>query len=287
MPIRKLARMLFLVNGLQLLLGAGILLGLYTKTIEYSEEILYLSVSFVLLSSLLSIAGLFSVLRYQNKSFEQSMENLERLNVKLREQRHDYLNQIQVVYGLLELEEYQEARNYLRPVFKDILKVNQALRTAQPAVNALLQAKLEAAEKQGIDFYLEVGTQLKELQIEPWELCKVLANLIDNAAAAVGLIEGERRITLRLEEDRDTYRILVQNNGPAIPPERQKLIFARGYTTKKEEGHGMGLAIVTEVLKEAGGSICLTSEEEETTFSVVLPKQKSKKAGRGVRWHSR
>lgn len=279
MSIRKLTRMLFLVNGLQFLLGTGILVGLHNRAIEYSEEILYVSICLVLLSSLLSIAGLFSVMRYQNRSFEESMENLEKLNVKLREQRHDYLNQIQVVYGLLELGEYEDAREYLRPVFKDIIKVNRALRTAEPAVNALLQAKMDAAEEQGIDFYLEVSTQLQNLKIEPWELCKILANLIDNAAAAVGQIDGEKRITLRLEEEKDSYRILVQNNGPEIPKEQQKLIFTRGYTTKKEEGHGMGLAIVTEVLKEAGGSIKLESAEGETTFSFILPKCKRQEKG--------
>lgn len=82
------------------------------------------------------------------------MKNLENQNSKLREQRHDYLNQLQIVYGLLELEEYTEARDYLDPVFKDIMKVNRALKTSQPAVNALLQAKMDEAESQDIDFVL-------------------------------------------------------------------------------------------------------------------------------------
>lgn len=142
MSVRKLTGMLFLVNGLQFLLGAAILLGLLTDIVEYSEMLLDLSVCLVLLSSLLSMAGLMSVVRYQDRSYRESMENLEHLNIRLREQRHDYLNQIQIVYGLLELNAFDEAKEYLNPVFRDIMKVNQALRTSEPAVNALLQAKL-------------------------------------------------------------------------------------------------------------------------------------------------
>ena len=194
MTIRKLAGMLFIINGLQFLLGAGILLGLHINVFTGNEYLLDAAMIIVLLSSLLTILGLLSVTRYQNETYQENITNLENLNRKLREQRHDYLNQIQIVYGLLELEEYEEARAYMRPVFKDLMKVNKALKTSEPAVNALLQAKMETAEKQGIDFYLEITTQMKSLSIEAWELCKILANLIDNAVTAV--LQREGRSTL-------------------------------------------------------------------------------------------
>ncbi len=271
MTIRKLARMLFLVNGIQFLLGAGILLGLWRRVFDQSDLVLPLALGLMLLSSVLSISGLFSVTRYQNESYRESMKNLENLNSRLREQRHDYLNQIQIVYGLLELEEYEEARDYLRPVFKDIMKVNKALKTAQPAVNALLQAKLETAEKQGIDFYLEVATQLSGLAMEPWELCKVLGNLIDNAVTAVAGLEGERRITLEIREARETYRLIVRNNGPDIPEQHRSLIFQPGIHHEKRRGtrHGPGHRLFDaegggrqyQLRAAAGDGICCTISE--------------------------
>lgn len=277
MTIRKLAMLLFIINGLQFLLGIFILLGIKSGLFDQSELVLDLAVILILLSSLLSIGGLFSVYRYQNDSYRESMKNLEDFNCKLREQRHDYLNQLQIVFGLLELEEYEEARDYLRPVFKDIMKVNRALKTAQPAVNALLQAKMETAEKQGIDFYLEVGTKLSDLSLEPWELCKVLANLIDNAVTALSKAEGEKRISLEIREAGNFYQFAVRNNGPAIPSSQQRLIFSQGFTTKKEEGHGMGLFIVNSVLKEAGGDIMVQSDEKETSFLFEIPKGSQKR----------
>ena len=300
--------MLFLVNGLQLVLGFGILIGLWGYFITYSEEIQNISIIMILLGAMISTTGLISLLRYQKKNYEESLKGLENLNLKLHEQRHDYLNQMQIVNGLLELGEFESARDYLQPVFKDIMKVSRALKTSQPAVNALLQAKMEEAERQGIDFYLEVGAQLRGLSVEPWELCKILANLIDNAVTALSMPkeggkgqseeakaqedrkrtvadkgqdaetgertvqDGERWIRLGIGENQDEHLFLIRNNGPEIPKAQQKLIFGVGYTTKKEEGHGMGLAIVSSILKEVGGRIRVNSSPEETSFAVAIPK---------------
>ena len=72
-------------------------------------------------------------------------------------------------------------------------------------------------------------------------------------------------------EDREHYIFSVTNSGPRIPEELRETIFRPGFTTKKEDGHGMGLYIVQNVLKNYKGSLELQSEEE-TTFTFRLPK---------------
>ena len=56
-------------------------------------------------------------LRKMYEELQVSCNNLEKLNRELRSQRHDYLNHLQVVYGLMELEEYEELYAYLYPVY--------------------------------------------------------------------------------------------------------------------------------------------------------------------------
>lgn len=207
-------------------------------------------------------------------TLRESYENLEKLNSNLRAQRHDYLNHLQVVYGLMEMEEYEELKSYLQPVYKDMLKTGKALRTSKPAINALLKAKMDEAEGKGIDVYIEVKSDLSNLKIEDWELCKVLSNLLDNAMTALAPKEGEKKIEIDITENQDCYRFNVTNNGPMIPKDMQEHIFKQGITTKKEEGHGMGLYIVSNVLKAYRGTMKLVSEENETMFSFELPKEK-------------
>ncbi len=213
--------------------------------------------------------------RLQNayEDLQISQHNLEKLNSELRAQRHDYLNHLQVVYGLMELEEYEDLRNYLQPVYKDMQKTGKALKTSKPALNALLKAKMDEAEGKGIDFYIEVKSDLKELGVEDWELCKVLSNLFDNAMTALGGKISERKICLDITEDKESYYFTVSNNGPKISEQMQEHIFKQGFTTKKEEGHGMGLFIVASVIKNYHGTIDLESEEEETSFYVSFPKR--------------
>ena len=243
-----------------------------------------LIVSFVMAAALaVCIVLMMQANRRLKESYEAlqiSHRNLEELNSELRTQRHDYLNNLQVVYGLMELEEYEELQRFLQPVFKDMLKTGKALRTSKPAINALLKAKIGEAENRKIDFYIEVKTDLAGLHIEDWELCKILANLLDNAMTALEGKEGERRITLDISEEPQQYRFSVANNGPEIPPHMREVIFGQGITTKKGEGHGMGLFIVMNVLKSYGGTMKLRSEEHETEFLFTLPKKKE-----GEKWN--
>ncbi len=203
---------------------------------------------------------------------QESLKNLEQLNFELRAARHDYLNHLQVVYGLLELEEYEDLKKYLAPVYKGIMKTGKALKTSKPALNALLKAKMEEAEGKEIDVYVEVKSDLLKLRVEDWQLCKVLSNLIDNAMTALSETTEERKLEIDINEDRENYLFTVSNNGTAIPKEHLENIFKRGFSTKKESGHGMGLAIVSDIVKENKGNISVSSTEERTSFAVSFQK---------------
>ena len=226
----------------------------------------------VLCCSLSMIMGLYLVNRYYGEGIEENISNLENLNTRLRTQRHEYLNEMQIVHGLLELDEYEEAKKYLEPVFHDIAKINKALKTSKPAINALLQAKMETAEKNGVTMYLEVSSNLSELTIDQWELCKVMANLIDNAFSAVACNDGDKSVHIEIGEDIGNYRFCVYNNGPVIPKEKQELIFKKGYSTKSQEGHGLGLMIIRDILNKNQGTIKVDSREGKTTFHVAFKK---------------
>ena len=54
-------------------------------------------------------------------------------------------------------------------------------------------------------------------------------------------------------------------------------IFRQGFTTKKEEGHGLGLSIVSNLIHEAGGELSMETGEKETSFQFTIP---IKQAGR-------
>ncbi len=203
---------------------------------------------------------------------KDTLEELQSLNTTLRAQRHDFMNHLQVVYGLMEMEDYKDATDYIEKVFNDIQKVNQVLRTANPAVNALLQAKILYGEKRGISTKLNITTQLKEIKIPSWEFCRVLANIIDNAIYVLQEKEDNRQIEIELYEDIKNYGFRIKNNGGRIPENMHAKIFEVGVTSKGDRGDGMGLAIVKEILEENHGGVSVKSYEEWTEFEGFVPR---------------
>lgn len=228
----------------------------------------------VLLACIAMLIRVYLRLVARNDILHETVINLGRLNDRLRMDRHDYLNHLQVIYGLMELHEYDDMEEYIRKMYKELLKTGKAIKTSKPAINALLAAKLAEAESENVQFIIEVKSDLSKLRIEDWDLCKILSNLIDNALKALRDIEIEEKIlSVNITETPTEYVFEVSDNGPEIPANMRNLIFKKGFTTKKEDGHGMGLAIVSEILEENGGSMSLESDQEETTFTVVVRKE--------------
>ncbi len=274
MSVKKIVIGLLVINLMEFCIGLIMWLWLGKEIIAKVSIYAFLSMVLMLIGCLITIIGLYFAVTYKNDNLTDSIQNLEELNIRLRAQRHDYLNHFQVIYGLMELGEYEEAKRYINPVFKDIMKVSKALKTAQPAVNALLQSKIEAAEQKKIDLFLEIRSDLKYLPIEAWNLCKVLANIIDNGMSALAEVEQDKNLYVIIGEDTDSYTFEISNNGPEIPKNHLEDIFKQGFSTKKEEEHGMGLYIVARIVKETGGTIFVTSDAAKTSFHIRLPKGK-------------
>ncbi|HOG85552.1 MAG TPA: ATP-binding protein, partial [Deltaproteobacteria bacterium] len=125
--------------------------------------------------------------------------------------------------------------------------------------------------------------------IDHTHLIQVLLNLIVNAKDAIGDSQNGR-ISILLnpvvidKESRRQYllgsvgryvRIEVSDNGSGMRQDILPKIFDPFYSTKQkgpEKGTGLGLSIAYNIVKNAGGSIQVTSTEGKgSCFSIVLP----------------
>ena len=270
--------MAIVTNGLQVALIVVIVLYMLLAPeavidLPMARYILALAACVVIWGGIVDIREAIATRRLMNQldDMDDTITAMETLNNTLRAQRHDFLNHLQVVYSLMEMGEYDEANAYIEKIYGAITSVSRAMRTANPAINALLQVKLAACEKAGIKTQVNIQSSWKDLPIPGWEMCKVLSNLIDNAVDALEEVT-DRKLTITLTEDLRSYRFSVSNNGPMIPLKSQKNIFNPGITTKAA-GHGMGLYIVKKVLNDRGGDISLLSDPVSTAFSGYLPKE--------------
>ena len=276
--VRKVSIFAVVINGLQVLLTLGIVayVLISPSTVDESAMVRYVlavAAAVVAWGAVVDIREALSTRKLlgQVESMDDTIESMENLNNTLRAQRHDFLNHLQVVYSLIEMEEYEEANAYIEKVYGSITAVSKVLKTANPAINALLQVKLAACEKANVQVTMNIQSAWKDLPVPGWEMCKVLSNLMDNAIDALEEV-SDRRLTLTLTEDLKSFRFSVANNGPMIPLKSQQTIFMPGITTKAA-GHGMGLFIGKKTLNDRGGDIALVSDAEHTEFSGWVPKE--------------
>ena len=275
--IKRNATYSIVINAIQIAAVWALAIVLMLDNIHHWESIFTLLVAAVV--SLGAALDIREALAARRKSEEADalgdmVGQMDELNRALRAQRHDFLNHLQVVYSLIEMEEYSEAGDYIEKIYGDMQSVSRAMRTDSPAINALLRAKMAECESAGILTELDAGGIWKSLPMPAWEFCRILSNLIDNAMDA---LEGIPNSSLRimLHEDAHGLAFSVANNGPAIPEADMRRIFEPGVSSHGE-GRGMGLYIVRRTLQKYGGEIHVTSDAERTIFSGLVPHRKER-----------
>ncbi|NNE44635.1 MAG: HAMP domain-containing histidine kinase [Gemmatimonadetes bacterium] len=108
-----------------------------------------------------------------------------------------------------------------------------------------------------------------ELPVPAGHFREILSNLIRNAADAAG---PDGQVDLCLESSLDAVTVWVDDNGRGLPPVPDDVLFRRGFSTKGT-GRGRGLALVVELVEEAGGSVHFGRQETGTRVRVRLPRR--------------
>jgi len=151
----------------------------------------------------------------------------------------------------------------------DICSLNDVI------VETCRSLKLLAAAKK-----IKIQTILPSRDCLTWidrdRIVQVLVNLIGNA---IKFISIRGRIVVRLDEDRDGFRIGVEDDGPGLTPEEMARVFDRFVQTKNlkgpgRHGTGLGLAISRELVRMHGGQIRVESQVGKgCVFWFTLPRK--------------
>jgi signal transduction histidine kinase/DNA-binding response OmpR family regulator len=138
----------------------------------------------------------------------------------------------------------------------------------------LASAFRSAIERAGLEFRVELGELAEPIHVDRdmWE--KIVLNLLSNALKFT--FGGHIRVALR--DDGAEVRLDVEDSGTGIPAAELGNVFKRfhrvqGSRSRTHEGSGIGLALVSELVRLHGGTIAVQSElGAGTTFTVRIPK---------------
>ncbi|MCH8264786.1 MAG: hypothetical protein IIC10_05250 [Proteobacteria bacterium] len=126
-------------------------------------------------------------------------------------------------------------------------------------VNKVLEALRKVYAEKSIHFTAELDPKVY-FQGDERDLMEVIGNVMDNAfkysvqrvAVAVGHSKAEK----------SGVEITVEDDGPGIPQDQQEFVLQRGARADTlVQGHGIGLAVVTDIVNSYGGEILLEASE--------------------------
>ena len=165
---------------------------------------------------------------------------------------------------------------------KDLLG-RQHAETGEVKINEVIRDTLSLLDadmffKHRVEKTLRLDDSLPSFRGRFRDLCTVMLGLIQNASEAMVDTEAKQLIVETSQEGGHIF-IRIQDSGCGIPEEHRPHIYKAGFTTKrrtdhegkKEEHAGLGLTIVSTLLKECQGNMTFESLPAMTTFTVQLP----------------
>lgn len=227
---------------------------LYTTfTLNIISLVIYFCIS---LKSIVKIAMLeeqynkIHTLESYNKTLSIMYDNI-------RGFKHDFSNFVQALDGYVKTKDIDGIRKMSEGILKDCVSTNN-LEILDPsiinnsAIYSLITNKYYLAQEEDIIMNVEVMIDLKEINISNYDLCRILAILLDNAIEAASKCERERIVNLKLLKDLKVNRklIIIENSYVDSDINIDK-IFEKGFSTKENKSkneHGLGLWTVRKIL---------------------------------------
>ena len=161
----------------------------------------------------------------------------------------------------------------LSPPQRRVVNIHDLLDRARKSAKVGFAAEMDVTER--------YDPSLPPTYVDGDQMLQVFLNLLKNAAEAAGSGGGSITIrtfyepSLRLRRkdgsgDALPLQVEIIDDGPGIPPDIAAEIF-EPFVSGRENGTGLGLALVSKIISEHDGWIAVESVPGRTAFRISLP----------------
>lgn len=190
----------------------------------------------------------------------------------IKSSRHDMMNHLHILNGLMDMRLYDKAGDYLKQLSFESKTLDLSLRLKSPVLIVLFQSKWELAQSKNIVIHFETD-QNEYSRVESMDLVKIYSNLLDNAIEAVESYSGElpKQIRVICKAIGEKYVFAVENPAQ-LSDKEEKSLFEYGYTTKESDNafRGNGLTIIKKKVEEYKGDIYFQYEKSKVFIQITL-----------------
>jgi signal transduction histidine kinase len=248
---------------------------------QLDSQFLSLGVIIIILTGLSLLIAVVAM-RYYKQSRDKAVrvtqetyvEEINQMFQSIRAQRHDFLNHVQTIHSLAELENSKELVAYTKELTGDIRLLNDIINIGNPAIAALVRSKISQAENYKIQFSCSFsGLNMQEMGVKTLDVNRMLGNLIDNAFDEVlKYPEEQRYVALIGTQTAHELEFTISNTCEKAEQVVAKPLFDAGFSTKQQGHQGLGLSIVKSIAEQYKGSVHVTAESNgQLSFIVKIP----------------
>lgn len=201
------------------------------------------------------------ILQEQKMTLEAQLEN----QISIRKMKHDMKGHTATLSGLLAAGKHKEAEEYLAGM-EEKMDALWGQFCANPYINATLAYYDQKLEDLSAEHRMDI--QVGEEELPYMELCRILADGLENVCDALKKIDkDERRVSVHMRYHRDYLLIRIKNRCPdSLHVERGDVV----PTSKKEPGHGFGLPAIREAAERLGGDMVCYTENRYFVLDVMV-----------------
>jgi len=211
------------------------------------------------------------------KNMAEELTGIKKMTCALRSQNHEFMNKLHTISGLIQLEEYDEAIEYISHIARLRGEVSDILskKIKNTHIAGLLLAKYNQATEAKISLEIDTNSYIDKIpkNITEDELCSVIGNLLENSIEELVKFENGK-IFVRLNSNNESLRIKIRDNGPGISDDIKDKIFNRGFSTKAYN-RGFGLSIVKKIIDYSGGDINIL-QDNGTIWDIYIPMKRGR-----------
>lgn len=183
------------------------------------------------------------------------------LTESLRAQNHEAANRLHTIVSLVEMGRAEQAVAFATAELEVAQGLADELVSAvdEPVLAALLLGKTAQAAERGIELEIAGGLPA-DVPVDARDLVTLVGNLVDNAFDAVAETRATtpQRVRVSLGGDAGSLHVEVDDSGSGIAPEDRAHVLERGWSSKAQQGRGLGLAMVAQVVSRNGGTLEVT-----------------------------
>lgn len=202
----------------------------------------------------------------RNNLLEENYRTINDIYMKNAKVYHDLNNHMNVLYHLLDQQEIEKAKDYIKEIAHPITQLSKTTWTGIDVIDVIINSKMEKAKE--IDAAIELNVEFPQnTNIQPHDICTILSNLLDNAIEAAGKVTGKRKITLIIRRINHFVMIKIINSCVGSVENKNKF---PATTKDNKQLHGWGLPSVKETVDKYNGTIKYANEHGEFIVSIML-----------------